>query len=284
MATTTPPPATAINPRALPALLTWLLAAVVLVLIVALIVVKFVRGTTPPGAVVVTPADPTVVAAATSVPTAALVAAAAAPTPVPLQEFTPRPGQPLLTASVGSHRLPEVLYVGSEYCPACAAERWALVVALSRFGTFHHLGATTSSPTATPGPIDSFSFSGATYTSTSLAFHGYELYGATADALGAYPALDHLGGADARAVRRLAPHGMVLALVSLANQAVLEGSQYSPTVLVGRSRAVVAGALGDPTSAATVAILASADHLTTELCRLTAETPASVCHPDPQER
>ena len=34
---------------------------------------------------------------------------------------------------------PEVLYIGAQYCPYCAAERWALVAALSKFGTFHGL-------------------------------------------------------------------------------------------------------------------------------------------------
>src|SRR5438876_6623085 len=32
------------------------------------------------------------------------------------------------------HGKPVVLYVGAQYCPFCAAERWALVLALSRFG------------------------------------------------------------------------------------------------------------------------------------------------------
>ncbi|MGC8487296.1 MAG: DUF929 family protein, partial [Clostridia bacterium] len=31
---------------------------------------------------------------------------------------------------------PTVLFVGGEYCPYCAATRWALTIALSRFGTF----------------------------------------------------------------------------------------------------------------------------------------------------
>ena len=34
---------------------------------------------------------------------------------------------------------PLVLYVGAEYCPYCAAERCAMVQALSRFGTFSNL-------------------------------------------------------------------------------------------------------------------------------------------------
>ena len=39
---------------------------------------------------------------------------------------------------------PEVLYIGAEYCPFCAAERWAMIVALSRFGTFSGLATTRS--------------------------------------------------------------------------------------------------------------------------------------------
>ena len=31
---------------------------------------------------------------------------------------------------------PELLYVGAEFCPYCGAMRWAMIVALSRFGTF----------------------------------------------------------------------------------------------------------------------------------------------------
>src|SRR5205823_15010475 len=40
---------------------------------------------------------------------------------------------------------PEVLYIGAEYCPFCAAERWSLVYALARFGTFKGLLLSTSS-------------------------------------------------------------------------------------------------------------------------------------------
>ena len=39
----------------------------------------------------------------------------------------------------------EITYVGAEYCPYCAAERWAIAVALSRFGTFSNLSGTHSS-------------------------------------------------------------------------------------------------------------------------------------------
>src|SRR6185437_6327120 len=41
---------------------------------------------------------------------------------------------------------PEVLYIGGQYCPFCAAERWALAAAVSRFGTLSGLGLIHSSP------------------------------------------------------------------------------------------------------------------------------------------
>ncbi len=40
-------------------------------------------------------------------------------------------GQAALTAG----GKPELLYMGGEFCPFCAAQRWALAAAVSRFGT-----------------------------------------------------------------------------------------------------------------------------------------------------
>ncbi len=39
--------------------------------------------------------------------------------------------------------------MGAEYCPFCAAQRWAMVNAFSRFGTFTGLTTTHSSSTDT---------------------------------------------------------------------------------------------------------------------------------------
>jgi thiol-disulfide isomerase/thioredoxin len=67
---------------------------------------------------------------------------------------------------------PQVVYVGAEYCPYCALYRWALVVAMSRFGSFTHLHETTSS--FDYAPIPTFSFVGARYSSKYIAFTPYE--------------------------------------------------------------------------------------------------------------
>ncbi len=65
---------------------------------------------------------------------------------------------------------PEVLYIGAEFCPYCAAERWSLVMALSKFGTFHNVLGTTSSSTDVNASTPTFSFYKSTYTSPYLSF------------------------------------------------------------------------------------------------------------------
>ena len=71
---------------------------------------------------------------------------------------------------------PEMLYMGAEYCPYCAAERWAMIVALSRFGTFSglstmHSAAVNGAGQAEPYPnTPTWTFHGATYTSKYLTF------------------------------------------------------------------------------------------------------------------
>ncbi len=47
---------------------------------------------------------------------------------------------------------PEMLYMGAEYCPYCAAERWSMIVALSRFGTFSGLATTRGAAQAARAP------------------------------------------------------------------------------------------------------------------------------------
>jgi len=69
---------------------------------------------------------------------------------------------------------PKVLYVGAEYCPYCAAERWPMVVALSRFGTWTGLAGSESSAKDVFPSTQTLSFHGAKFTSDYLSFAGYE--------------------------------------------------------------------------------------------------------------
>src|SRR6267378_5203283 len=70
---------------------------------------------------------------------------------------------------------PEVLYVGAEYCPFCAAERWSMIVALDKFGTF--TGIQNSKSAALPESFPNtptFTFRNATYASNYISFVSVE--------------------------------------------------------------------------------------------------------------
>jgi hypothetical protein len=90
---------------------------------------------------------------------------------------------------------PEVLYIGAEYCPYCAAERWAVVVALSRFGAFSGLGETASSPSDVFPNTSTLTFHGASYASNYLTFTGKEIQGNQV-VNGKYAPLDTLSSAQ----------------------------------------------------------------------------------------
>ncbi|MGH9172439.1 MAG: DUF929 family protein [Acidimicrobiales bacterium] len=73
-------------------------------------------------------------------------------------------------AALKSNGLPELMYVGAEGCPYCAAARWPMIIALSRFGTFKGLGIIKSSPVDSWSNTNTWTFLNATYTSKYLTF------------------------------------------------------------------------------------------------------------------
>lgn len=68
---------------------------------------------------------------------------------------------------------PIILYIGEEGCPYCAEMRWALNLALMRFGNFTSLSYMTSAYDLTDFPT--FTYVGSTYTSKYIVFQPYEI-------------------------------------------------------------------------------------------------------------
>jgi hypothetical protein len=73
-------------------------------------------------------------------------------------QFKAQTGFPLTSGN-----LPIVLYIGAEYCPYCAQQRWPLMLALMRFGNFSGLSYTESSSTDVYANTATFSFRTAAY-------------------------------------------------------------------------------------------------------------------------
>lgn len=260
------------------ALATWMLIGLVLLIVIVLLVVKLTRGATVVPPRPVAPASPSVVHAATSVP-AAVFSAVAAPGPPLLHAPVALHGQPLLR--VGGKTA--VVYVGAEFCPYCAAERWALVVALGRFGTFDSLGATASSQDQVFASVQTFSFDGATYHSDTVALSAVEEYGATpsATAPAGYPRLHRPSALQAALQRRYAADsgGTSLPFVDVANREVMAGSGvgFSPSLLEGLSMGQIAGDLDNPQSPVAQAIVGSANEIVAAICSATGNAPHAVC-------
>ena len=241
-----------------------------LLLVVALVVAfAVIRLTSAPPPARPAAADTAVARAVTSVPAAAFDRVGAG-TAAPLQATH---GQPLLT----SHGQPQVLYLGGEYCPYCAAERWALTAALSRFGTFTGLRFIRSSPADAYPDTPTLSFRHARYTSRYLSFTPVEWYGSKPDpaTVTGYAVLQQPTAAQAALFRRYA--GGSFPFADLGNQYLIRGAQYLPSVLSGMTWAEVAAAMHDPASPVAKDIDGAANRITAALCRLTRGQPRAVC-------
>ncbi|QMU74789.1 DUF929 domain-containing protein [Streptacidiphilus sp. PB12-B1b] len=178
---------------------------------------------------------------------------------------------------------PEVLYIGAEYCPYCAAERWPMVLALSRFGTFHNLQLTHSASGDVDPNTPTFSFHGSTYTSAYLSFTGVETNTNQPQGSG-YAPLDTPTAAEQQLLSTYdaAPYVSAssagsIPFADLGGRFLVSGASYSPQLLAGKSQQQVADTLNDPASPIAQAVDGTANALTTALCQLTGGKPASVC-------
>ena len=171
---------------------------------------------------------------------------------------------------------PEILYVGAEYCPFCAAERWALTIALSRFGTFSGLGLTHSSTTDVYPGTATLKFHGSTYASDVIAFTPVEVATNEPNGSGGYQRLDTLTTEQQQVVNDLSPGGGI-PFIDFSGQYLISGATYDAGVLQGRNATEIASALNVTDSPIAQAVLGAANGITAAICQLTNSEPADVC-------
>ena len=170
-----------------------------------------------------------------------------------------------------------MLYAGGEFCPFCAAERWALAAAVSRFGTLSGLSLIHSSPADVYPSTPTLSFAKARYSSKYLAFVPVEWFGQAADPSTPFGHA-YLQQPTARQQALFARYGGgSIPFVDIGNRYFLPQVQYSPSVLAGLSWTQVATAMRDPSSAAARDIDGAANVITAAICALTYGQPGSVC-------
>lgn len=180
--------------------------------------------------------------------------------------------KPISGAAVlnGPNGKPEIFYYGAEFCPYCAAQRWPLIIALSRFGAFSGLQTTTSSSSDVYPNTPTFTFRSATYSSQYIEFRAVETTDRDRNPLQSPSA------AEQQLVNSYDPGGTI-PFIDIANRYSVSGAMYSPEVVGGMSWQAVADALQQADSRQARAIIGSANLLTAAICKANEDQPASVC-------
>lgn len=168
---------------------------------------------------------------------------------------------------------PLVFYVGGEFCPFCAAERWSMVVALSKFGVFSNLTYMMSwANEQNPGDqnISTVSFNFASYTSSYISFIGIEEFDRSDQVL-------HTLTSSENALVSQFDSAKSIPFIDIANNYTVVGAQYSPSTLSGLTWDQIGSQLDNPGSTVGKSIDGAANTLITAICKSDGSMPADVC-------
>ncbi len=260
----------------------WGLIAGVVGVVAAFVVVIIVLETTLTGTLQqdtsVLPAPASLVNTLTSIPVSTLTAVKAgninnSPLNIPASyKATP----------LSVNGLPEIAFVGAEYCPYCALIRWSLVVGLSRFGTWSGLHIIRSSVYDSPSNLPTFTFAyGTKLKSKYLAFSSHDLQSnVSINKDGSpYKTLQTVSGAIASQFTSIDSTGGY-PFIDYAGKYVQLGSEASiPNVsaMEGLSWDQILQELKNTKSTVAKEVLGGANYVTAAACLVTGQKPGSVC-------
>ena len=174
---------------------------------------------------------------------------------------------------------PRMIFYGAEYCPYCAMERWSIVSALSRFGTFKGLSGSISSEDNIP----TMSFLKSSYSSPYLAFTSYETQGQTQGTALQNPTIADnalLLKYDSHSYFSSIPAGQPgpIPFVLFDGTFGSAGATYNQAqTMSGMTTTTVAALLKNTSSPVTQGILGAANVITAQVCRMTGSQPTNVC-------
>ena len=185
---------------------------------------------------------------------------------------------PITGTPLTSGGKPSVVYLGAEYCPYCATERWAMAVALSRFGTLSGVGAIHSDPNDTPSYIPTLTFYKSTYTSKYLSFTPVEM-----EKVDKSPLQTPTAAQKALITKYDGPPYLPstsagsIPFVDFGNKWMISGASYDYSLLQGKTWNQIADALHTPSTPIAKGALGAANVMTAAICKLTNDQPANVC-------
>jgi len=244
----------------------------VLVIVVAFIVIKLAGGSSPSAShssTTGTLLPASVSSQVTGVPAATLDKVGKGTVP----SFSSAPFSPGSGAALTSNGKPEMLYIGAEFCPYCAAMRWSMAVALSRFGTLTPLRGIHSSPTDAYPNTATLTFYKSGYNSKYLAFTPVE------NETVSRALLQNPTKAQNAVWAKYEPNPQTRGypFIAFSNKLIMKDPIYNPGVLAGKSWSQIAAALKDPSSPIAQSVNGAANYITGAICKMTNDQPASVC-------
>lgn len=274
----------------------------VVLAVIVIVIVATLGGGKPPkasGSVPTRPAPASIVSAVANVPASELDQAGVGGGQIAFlgsggHVVALKSGAPLTSGGK-----PEIVYVGAEFCPFCAATRWGLAIALDKFGTLSGLHITASSPYDFAPNTHTLSFVGTKYSSQYLSFTeieqvtnvckqvsggqctgGYTSLQSTpasvARLVNTYDTVKYFGSAEAS--------GPGIPFLDMGGKYIESGSpyvssstQFPPISMATFSWQQIVNSFAVPTSGVGQAVLAAANHYIAVFCQLTHNAPASVC-------
>lgn len=171
---------------------------------------------------------------------------------------------------------PVLLYIGADFCPYCASQRWGLLLTLLRFGRFTGVHYMLSSASDVYPNTATFTFQFSRYASPYLRFQAIEtanrdeqsLMPMTPEATGIFKTFD---------VPPYAHFSYGIPFVYLDGAYLLTVPMLSPASLQGLSWEQIATQLANPRSALFKAAMPQVNLLSAAICRVDGHQPARVC-------
>jgi|SRR5215471_4545989 len=184
-------------------------------------------------------------------------------------QTVPKPVTVINGPPLTSNGKPEMLYIGAEFCPYCAAMRWSMAVALSRFGVLSPLRGIHSAgePESYPNTA-TLTFYKSTYSSKYLSFVPVE--NQTVD----HSPLQATTQQQQALWDRYNPNSYPF--INIGNKYMITVI-FNPQVLQGKTWGQIAAALHDPSSPIAQGANGAANYLTAAICKTTNNQPAAVC-------
>jgi len=187
--------------------------------------------------------------------------------------------QPMVAHPVAT-TAPTVVYIGGEYCPYCAATRWSLTIALSRFGKLSGVKYMHSSATDYFPNTPTMSYAGAHYTSRYMKADLVEIYNRQ------HLPLERLNRLEARLFSAYDRPPYVpsqqesgaIPFVMIGGRYLWISSPYQPSVLSGASWSAILGDVKSGQGPIADAILANANEFTAAICKADGNQPGGVCN------